>query len=271
MPDKPAKTTTEHLNRAKAAYLKGEVLRPLVSVAEAVKVMATSTIHSMEMGPIGSLLREMLSSLNKEERVRKFAPQPLSYVKGQEKQLYAGLAAAAKKIKEEMDRETMEAMRERKLKIDRAILAGQRYLEHGNAPEAQRSFREAVEAHVDEDAMFVIIPEKLQKAGCYRESLEYLKRAAKIHPHDRKTCELAAEAFEQTGDASGGAAFFTDLLEKGGEGACPYLGLARMHVKAKNLQEAAAALKKTLELDPELADAQRLAAKVKRAAAKAGA
>mgnify|MGYP000871463194 CR=1 FL=1 len=273
MAEKPAKLAIEHLNRAKAAYLKGEALRPLVSVAEAVKVMAVSPIHSMDIGPVATLLRELLASLNKEERVRRHGGGGFAYVKGQEKQLYGALAGAARKLKEEMDRESLEAMRERKLKIDRAIIAGQRFLEHGNAPEAQRSFREAVELHVDEDAMFLIIPEKLQKAGCFRESLEYVKRALKMNPNERKACELAAEAYEQAKDAAAGVAFFTDLAAKGGDGPYPLLALARLGLAAKKLPEAAAALKKCLELAPDQPDAKRLAAQLRKAAAaaKAGA
>ena len=269
MAEKPAKLAIEHLNRAKAAYLKGETLRPLVSVAEAVKVMATSTIHSMDIGPVATLLREMLGSLVKDEKVRKFVAGSLGYVKGQEKQLYTALASAARKLKEEMDRETLEAMRERKLKIDRAIIGGQKLLDQGNVPEAQRSFREAVELHVDEDAMFLIIPDKLQKANCFKESLEYLKRALKINPSERKACELAAEAYVQISDPAAGVALFTDLALKGGDGPHFHLALARLNLAAKKLPEAAAALKKCLELEPGQPDAKRLAAQIKKAAAQA--
>lgn len=269
MAEKPAKAAIEHLNRAKVAYLKGEALKPLVSVAEAVKIMATSTIHSMDIGPVATLLREMLGSLNKDEKVKAHAAGAFSYVKGQEKQLYGLLAGAARKLKEEMDRETLEAMRERKLKIDRAIIAGQKLLDHGNVPEAQRSFREAVELHVDEDAMFLIIPEKLQKANCFKESLEYLKRALKITPNERKACELTAEAYVQIQDPAAGAALFADLVAKGGDGSQPQLALSRLYLAAGRLPEAAAALKRCAELEPGLPDARRLAAQIKKAAAKA--
>jgi len=269
MAEKPSKIATEHLNRAKAAYLKGEALKPLVSVAEAVKVMAVNPIHSMDLGPVATLLRELLGSLNKDETVRQHAPGNFAYAKGSEKQLYSALVATARKLKEEMDRESLEAMRERKLKIDRAIISGQRFLEHGNVPEAQRSFREAVELHVDEDAMFLIIPEKLQKAGCFRESLEYLKRALKTNPNERKACELAAEAYEQVKDAAAGAAFLADIVAKGGNSPHLFLALARLHLAARKLPEAAAALKQCLELEPGLPDARRLAAQIKKAAAAA--
>jgi tetratricopeptide (TPR) repeat protein len=269
MAEKPAKVAIEHLNRAKAAYLKGEALRPLVSVAEAVKVMATSAIHSMDIGPVATLLREMLGSLSKDEKIRPFAAAGFSYVKGQEKQLYNGLASAARKLKEEMDRESLEAMRERKLKIDRAIIGGQKLLDQGNVPEAQRSFREAVELHVDEDAMFLIIPDKLQKAGCFRESLEYLKRALKINPSERKACELAAEAYIQIQDPAAGAALLGDLVLKGADGSHLQLAIARLNLAAKKLPEAAAALKQCLALEPGLPDAKRVAAQIRKAAAAA--
>jgi tetratricopeptide (TPR) repeat protein len=269
MAEKNAKIVTEHLNRAKAAYLKGEVLRPLMAVVEALKVMAAAPIHSQDLGPIGTLMREVLASLAKQEQVRKFTKEPFVFAKGKEKELLLRLGPLARQLKEEMDREGLEAMRARKMGIDKALIAGQKFLEQNNILEAQRSFRGAVELHVDEDALFNMIAERLQKAGRFKESLEYLRRAVKTAPGDRKSCEMAAEAFEQMGDIAGGEAFFLALAGEPGAGAHAHLGLARILLKAKRLKEAYAAAQKCLALDSTVVDAQRLVEKIRRLAAQA--
>lgn len=266
MTKKPAKIVEEHLSRAKAAYLKGDPLRPLLFTAEALKVLATAQIHSMEFGRIGTMLRENLANLHKMERVKKLHPDAFVYAKGKEKQVLGALVPLVKKIKDELDAESMEEMRKRKLAIDKAILSGQRMLDAGKVAEAQQGFREAVEMHVDEDAMFLIIPEKLQAAGAYGESLEYLRRALEIDPASRKACEMAGDAFEKLKDPDRGMAFFNRVKDKNGSNPHLLMGLARVQAVAKDYKAALATMAEVLGADPELVQARKLAGVIKRRA-----
>jgi len=263
---KPAKIVEEHLSRAKVAYLKGDPLRPLLFTAEALKVLVTAQIHSMEFGRIGTMLRENLGNIHKIERVKKLHPNPFVYAKGKEKQILAALIPLVKQIKEELEAESMEEMRKRKLAIDKSILSGQRMLDAGKVAEAQQSFREAVEQHVDEDAMFLIIPERLQAAGAYSESLEYLRRALEIDPPSRKANEMAGEAFEKLKDPDRGLAFFNRIKDKHGSNPHLLMGLARVQASAKDFKAALATMEGVLKEEPELVQAKKLAALIKRRA-----
>ncbi len=257
---KPAKIIEEHLSRAKAAFFKGETLKPLVSLAEALKLVLTEEIHSMDMPRIGSLLRENFQNMLKMEAVKKIHPAPFIYKKGEEKNLLKALLPVIKKVQEEMDRETLEAMRQRKMKIDQFIIQGRKYLEKENILEAQRSFRSAVEEYVDEEPLFTIIADNLVAAGYSKEPLEYLKRALEIDPDNRKVCELVYAAFEKAGDFSAAEDFFQNAVRKHGETAQLLLGLGRVRVKLKKFPEAEDAAKKALALDPGLAMAQKIIA-----------
>ena len=261
---KPAKIVEEHLSRAKAAFFKGETLKPLLSLAEALKLVVTRNIPSMDMPRIASLLRENFQNIGKIEAVKKIHPAPFIYKKGDEKKLLAALISVIKKVREEMERETLEAMRQRKMKIDQLIIQGRKYLEKKNILEAQRSFRGAVEEYVDEDAMFLVIADSLVSAGYSKEPLEYLKRALEIDPDNRKACELAYAAFEKAGDFSAAEVFFQNAVQKHGETAHLLLGLARARMKLKKFPEAADAARKALALDPGLAVAQKIIALAKR-------
>ena len=263
---KPAKIVEEHLSRAKAAYLKGDPLRPLLFTAEALKVLATAQIHSMDFGRIGTMLRENLANLQKIERVKALHPDAFVYAKGKEKQVLGALVPLIKRIKQDLDAESMDQMRERKLAIDKAILSGQRMLEAGKPAEAQQSFREAVDLHVDEDAMFLIIPERLQAAGAYSESLEYLRRALEIDPASRKANEMAGEAFEKLKDPDRGLAFFNRIKDKQGENPHLLMGLARVQAVAKDFKAALATMAQVLEAEPEMVQARKLAGLIKRRA-----
>jgi len=261
---KSAKIVEEHLSRAKVAFLKGETLKPLVSLAEALKLVLTKNIPSMDMPRIGSLLRENFQNMSKMEAVKKIHPAPFIYKKGEEKNLLRTLLPVIKGVREEMERESLEAMRERKMKIDQFIIQGRKYLEKNNILEAQRSFRGAVEEYVDEDALFTIIADNLVTAGYSKEPLEYLKRALEIDPENRKACELAYVAFEKAGDFSAAEGFFESTVKKRGETAHLLLGLGRARVKLKKFPEAMEAAKKALDLDPDLAMAQKIIALAER-------
>ncbi|MDY7000379.1 MAG: tetratricopeptide repeat protein [Thermodesulfobacteriota bacterium] len=259
-----AKIVEEHLSRAKVAFLKGETLKPLLSLAEALKLVLTQKISSMDMPRIGSLLRENFQNMTKMEAVKKIHPAPFIYKKGEEKNLLRALLPVIKKVREEMERESLEAMRQRKTKIDQLIIQGRKYLEKKNILEAQRSFRGAVEEHVDEDAMFTIIADNLITAGYSKEPLEYLKRALERDPDSRKACELAYAAFEKAGDFSAAEGFFENTVKKRGESAHLLLGLGRVQMKLKKFPEAGAAAKKALTLDPGLAMARKIIALAER-------
>lgn len=269
---KEAKIITEHLARAKAAYQKGSTIRPILSVIEAVKLVATSKLHSMDRGRIDTLMRENVANLNKIPEVKRFAPAALAYQKGKEKQLFAQLVPIVKKIKEERDRESLEAMRERKYKIDRLLITGKKYLEHKKISDAQESFREAVGLYEDENAMFLMIAESLIEAGFPRESMEYLRRSLDIDPDDRRACDAVYRAYGAMKDLDGCEDFFTKYIDKQGDR--PYLrfGRAQCRFKLAKYKESLADAKAALAGNSEMTEAQklirRIAAKVKKEKAK---
>lgn len=268
----PAKAITEHLARAKAAYQKGSTIRPILSVIEAVKLLATTKVHSMDRGRIDTLLRENIANLNKIEDVKKYADKPIVFQKGKEKQLFAQLVPLVKKIKEERDRETFEAMRERKYKIDRLLISGKKYLEHKKISDAQESFREAAELYEDEDAMFLMIAEAMIAAGFPRESMEYLRRALEIDHDDRRACEAVVKAYEAMGDPGAGEEFFTKYMDKYSQQPNLLLGRAQCRFKLKKYRESVADAKAALAANPDLTEANKLirliAARVKKEKAK---
>lgn len=265
-----AKIIIEHLSRAKNAYNKGSTLRPLLSVIEAVKLLATKQVHSMDRARIDTMMRENLRNLNSLEDVKRFAKGPLAYQKGKEKQLFTQLVPIVKKIKEERDQESLQAMRERKYKIDRCLISGRKFLEHKKISDAQEVFREAVGLYEDEDALFLMIAEAVTGAGFYRESLEYLRRALEINHDDHRACEAAYNAFEGLNDYSGGDDFFSKLMEK--YEATPNLmqGRARCRFKLKKYKDCLSDAKAALAANPDMPMAHRLVELIEAKAAKAG-
>jgi len=265
----PVQTVVQHLNRSKAAFLKGETLRPLVSVAEALKIVITTQIHSQDMSKIATLLRDNLQNISKMQEVAKHLPEPLTYQPGAEKQILAQIIPLVKTLHKERKREGMDAVRARKLKIDHAIIHGTKAVQAGKFDEAKKYFREATNLHTDEDAMFLIIADRLQAAEVYKESFEYLRSALQVNPNDRKACDMVVTASEKIGNIERGAILLKKISDKKGATAHLNFALARLSGAKKQWAEAEKFATAALELNPSLLDVQKFLRKVSAKAAKA--
>lgn len=266
---KPVQTVIQHLNRAKAAFLKGDTLRPLVSIAEALKIIVTTQIPSREMGQITTLLRENIANIPKMQEAAALIKEPIAYQPGGEKKVLAQLIPLVKAIHAERKREGLSAVRERKLKIDHAIIHGTNALQGGKVDEARKYFREATDLYVDEHAMFLIIAERLQAAEAWKESFEYLRSALGANANDRKACDMVVAASEKIGNLDRGMTLLKKIADKQGATAHLNYAMARLHAARKQWAEAEKLAGAAVEQDGGLMDAKKFQRKVAAKAAKA--
>lgn len=265
----PAQKAIQNLNRAKAAFLKGETIRPLVAVAETLKIVLTTKVPSSEMGKIASLLRENIQNINKLDAVKARSKTPFAYKPGAEKAVLAGLIPLIKSIHADKKTEKMDATRKRKLQIDHAIIHGSNAVQAGKFDEAKKYFREAANLHVDEDAMFLIIADKLQGAEAFKESFEYLRLALMVNPGDRKACEMVVLASVKIANVDRGLTLLKKVAKKKGNAAHLSYAQAQLVAKKKLWGEAEKLAQEALGQDDSLLDVQKFLRKVAAKAAKA--
>jgi len=194
------KSIREDLARAKAAYAKNDELRAVQLVAVALRSFLAVKLPGSERTPIEGLLRESFGNLSKLPAVKKYAPNGIPYVKGQEQKLASYIVSLAKKIEEDLANEGVEAMRQRKLRIDHAVIKGTKLLGEGNLLEAQRLFRAAVEDYVDETGLFPLIASRLIEAGQPKAAFEYLKRALEESPDNPRVYDFLLQASAKGGE-----------------------------------------------------------------------
>jgi len=247
-----AKTIKEDLARAKACYLKNDDLRVLATVASALKGFCVAKLSGSERAEIESQLREAFANMNKIARVQKLVPKGIPYLKGQEPKLFQYVAAVYKKVQEEMERETLAQMRERKLKIDQLILKGQKHLDDGNLLEAQRSFREAVTLRVDEDGLFPMLALRLMDKGHHKGSLEYIRGAIETSPDNARAYDLLVTATQKLGDSEAGLKVLADVRKKVKDNAMLLAASAMVKARAGRGEEALAEARQALEQSPNL-------------------
>lgn len=247
-----SKTIKEELARAKAAYLKNEDLRMLATLAAALKGFVSVKLPGTERMEIESHFRESFSNMSKSPRVLKFAPKGVPYIKGQEAKLFQYVAAVYKKVQEDIQRETLEHMRERKLKIDHLILKGQKLLDDGNLLEAQRNFREAVSLRVDEDGLYPMVALKLMDMGHHKAALEYVRGAIEVSPGNTRAYDLLVTASAKLGDMEPGLKIVADARKKAGESALLLAASAQLKARAGRWDEAREEAEKALATDQDL-------------------
>ncbi len=266
-----AKSIREDLARAKAAYAKNEDLRAVQLVVAALRGFVSVKLPGTDRMTIESQLREALANLSKLERVLRYAPNGIPYAKGNEHKLHASLGALAQKIEADINRESLDAMRERKLRIDHAIIKGGKFLADGNLLEAQRNFRAAVADYVDEKGLFPLIASKLIEAGHFKASLEYVKRAVEEAPDNARAHDFLLTVAAKTEDWPLAERI---LLEAGQKGlGHPLLDqtLAQVEARLGNWAEAQNAARRAVAADARLGDAARVLAAAEKQLAAGGA
>jgi tetratricopeptide (TPR) repeat protein len=253
-----AKSIREDLARAKAAYAKNDDLRTLQLTLSALRAFVTVRPSGPDRTMVEGLFRECFANLAKLERIKKHLPHGLPYVKGQEKQLHDHLVPLARIIQEEINREGLEAMRERKLRIDQAIIKGTKLLGEGNILEAQRNFRSAVDEYVDEKGLFPLIASRLIEAGHFKASIEYVKRAIEESPDNPRAYDFLFAVADKADEWTAAERILQDARRQHGPHALLLQGLARIEAQLGHWQEARETARQALEANPHLEEARKV-------------
>lgn len=254
------KSIREDLARAKAAYAKNEELRTLQLLATGLKNFVAVKLPATERTQAEGLLRENFANISKLPRVRKYAPNGIPYLKGQEAKLCAVLLPLVKKIEEDIGRETLEATRERKLRLDRAIIQGNKLLAAGNLLEAQRNYRAAAEDYVDEKGLFPLLASRLIDAGQHKASLEYIKRGMEEAPENPRIYDFLLTACGKLEDWDQAERMLLEARLQAGEQPLLEQAMAMVCARLGRWQDAHDAAQRALEQAPDLADARKVLA-----------
>jgi len=258
-----AKTIQEDLARAKTHYQRNDALRSLMSLGSALRGLLECKVAGPDKARIDTMLRESYQNANKFDKVREFAPKGLAYVKGEEKTMLGALLPLVKQIDEALKRESLEAMRARKLLIDQMLIKGNKLLAEKNVNEAMRCYREAANEFKNETGLFPMVATKLIEAACFKQAIEFARRAVFESPANPRAYDLLQTGLLKTGDWDAADKFFAEGQKLVGEN--PYFFQLQAVVKAKrgDLPGAATAAEKALSLDPSLDQAAKILKKAK--------
>lgn len=262
------KLALEDLARAKIYFHRHDVLRAMLALLAALKKFVKTQPLNSERQAVEGVLRELVLLLNRTDEVKQYSERKaLSWERRGAKRLLLEVAHTLKAYKEATEKESLEATRSRKLKMDQLLLRGQKALEFKKLPEAEEAFQEAAALYVDEHKLFYMIGSKLLSAGFARASIKYLQRGVEVDPDSEKAYYFLAKAFAGVSEFDKAEASLLRAHELFGEDA-DRLGLySNILIRQRKIGEAQAAARRALDLDPGHTEAKKILALVKKVSA----
>lgn len=245
------KAIMEELARARNYFHRHDVLRTMISVATAIKTALTVPLAGRDKSLIENGVQEIVQMLNRTQEVKRYCTDQEGLVmrRGQLKPLFKSLMVIIKTVREEALRESEEQIRNRKLEMDNQLLRGFKFLEGGNAAEADQAFQEAVKLYVDEHKLFVMIGNKLLQAGLARPALKFFLRGLEVDPEPRALAVATARAYAALGEHAKAEALLLRHA-KGCDDPDLFAVLAQVQVKQDKQQEGLRSSAMGLRLDP---------------------
>ena len=184
--------------------------------------------------------------------------------------MFAAVVQAAKKAREAQSRESEEALLNRKLMLDKALIRGKRLLAAGKTNEALESFKEAVSKYYhDEHSVFRVIGGALLDASLPRPALPFLKKGLEKEGEDPGPMVELARAMEMLKEYEESLRYLKEALSHSGDDPDIMLNLGRVYALNKDPEKGLAMVRKVLEITPGSVKAKAMLPRLEKAAARA--
>ncbi|MEF2145452.1 MAG: tetratricopeptide repeat protein [Desulfovibrionaceae bacterium] len=252
------KESREHIARARAASQKGDLLRCLGCLRDAVHGLIDNKVFGREKFEIESLLVEALRDLNGMRTMQRVLPAGVTYVRGQERKLYNKIALLHKKLKEAIERARVEKLRARMLSLDEGLLEAQAHLKAKEHLEARKIFRRMADQFEGQPGLLSDIGTRLLMGGLVQEAVEYLRKGLEENPRDERAHASLIMCYEVLG--------LLDKVEESIKSAIRLLGgredlhirLAKVYLTRRNWSSALNIADAVLKQNPLNAEARKI-------------
>lgn len=257
--DASPKNVREHIARSKFYLQRGDVLRSLRVMATALELLAGAQIFGRERIEIGILLEDAVRLLGEQETLRRAMPGGISYKKGQERELAAGLTRMADALETVLGKARLEERRKRLAELDELVLSGQAELDRKEPLEARKFFRRAQELYGDEPGLLVDLGNRLMLAGILPEAMEYFQKSIDATQGDCRAFIFLAQCLDAQGEGAKAEEMVKTALRRFGPSEPLHLRLAKGALERKAWDEALTNARAALDLNPASRDARRAA------------
>lgn len=253
-----AKEIREDIARARAASQKGDLLRCLGCLRDAVEGLVDNKVFGREKFEIEALFAEALRDLNGLPTMQRVVPRGVHHVRGKERALHSKLSHLYDKLKEAIDRARMEKLRKRMLDLDGTLLAAQVHLKKKEELEARKMFRRAADVFAGQPGLLSDIGTRMLMGGLVQEAVEYLRKGLEENNRDERAHSSLIMCYEVLGQMDKVEESIKNAIRMLGPREDLYIRLGKVSLGRRNWSTALTVAEAVLKKNPLNMEARKL-------------
>lgn len=252
-----AREIKEHLGRAKSLFNRHEILRGIVTALEGMKLYFNGSFYGTQKIEIEYQFAEIVQMFTTFNEVKEFLPADFGYEKGKEKEVYRQLVAIIQNMAKSVeDKNGDSEADDEEIRRRRLLEKMQACLQSKDKVKAASHIKALVDAYGGDPETYNDIAENLYQAGNLDQALAFAEKALAKDKKNQTAYRIIVNVHRYRGDYDKAEQAYRQALKSFGEHPNIFLNLVRLYKEWGKTDKAAAAAKKTLQLDPENEEAR---------------
>ncbi len=249
---KPSLKIKESLGRGKAYMTKGETIKGVFYICEAIKMFLKSKLYGTEKTEIEYLIAEAVQLIKSLPDIQPFLPKGFGYTKGKIKKLYVELVDIVKALVEYAKEGKKEEEGDLKELHKRRLLDKlQKLLTKRSVNTALKMVEKYFEEFGKDDQTILEIADEFYSSKNYKEAINLAQKILEKDNKNQKAYKIILNSYMNLKEYKKVEDYYLKALEEFGEHANIFFNLFRLYQGWGKKDKALEAIKKAVELDPE--------------------
>ncbi len=205
------------------------------------------------------LIEDSVYHLTADPQIKQLCPQHITYKPGQERELLDSMHSLLEKFDDTMRDEAEELMRLMEERRKNLLAEAAALFAEGKTEEAAKILRLLAQENKDDSALLGKIGEMFLQAGCYDEAIEFLESALEMSPELAHLYNKIGMALRKVSKFETAEKYYLKASAYLGRDPNLFFNLGRLYVDWGNWGKAIKAADAALKLEPDFAEARKMA------------
>ena len=250
------------LSRVSTDIKQGQYISAATAIREAARLFTRNvSMIRNEQEEFASLLQSGCELLRYNREIAKYFPLTIAYSQGQEAELVTLMNQLIETLQAASTEEALKQQTQRK---QAGLAKGRNELSRGEHDEARHTFRELTEEYSDDAKLVTEVGECFLQEGLYEDAVRNLSAAAKLSPDSAHVFNRLGITLRKMRRFDKAEQYFLRALELEKKDPNLYFNMGRLYLDWMDWGKTVTFAEKALSLDPDFAEAAKLAAYAKR-------